>query len=179
MESIVPRCGYVPVQSPCIPPQPTRPSSAHIQSQTYKRFLHQGEPTMVPIRRDVQPRVQQSLQDAFRDPSTPFHIPPGTTGPASPDELPSEWHTAEQSPPIPAHARGDSPTNGSNEASQNGHPDPASQARAKLVSLGYDAGSLWEQSIVWGHHDAFRYDRSCSALLVLIIKQTCEQRPLP
>ncbi|CCM02657.1 uncharacterized protein FIBRA_04761 [Fibroporia radiculosa] len=26
-----------------------------------------------------------SLQDAFRDPSSPFHIPPGSQGPASPD----------------------------------------------------------------------------------------------
>ncbi|KAG5640806.1 hypothetical protein DXG03_006960 [Asterophora parasitica] len=28
----------------------------------------------------------QALQAAFRDPSSPFHIPPGTNGPASPDE---------------------------------------------------------------------------------------------
>ncbi|KAF5379518.1 hypothetical protein D9615_006504 [Tricholomella constricta] len=27
-----------------------------------------------------------ALQAAFRDPSSPFHIPPGTNGPASPDE---------------------------------------------------------------------------------------------
>jgi YbgC/YbaW family acyl-CoA thioester hydrolase len=23
--------------------------------------------------------------------------------------------------------------------------------------MGYDAGSLWEQGIVWGHHDSFRH----------------------
>ncbi|KAF8141427.1 Thioesterase/thiol ester dehydrase-isomerase [Boletus edulis] len=85
----------------------------------------------------------KSLHDAFRDPSSPFHIPPGSTGPASPDELPVELHT------IPtAHGSG---------ASQNDQLNPATQARAKLLSLGYDAGSLWEQSIVWGHHDAFRH----------------------
>ncbi|KAG1738832.1 uncharacterized protein EDB91DRAFT_1082550 [Suillus paluster] len=33
---------------------------------------------------------------------------------------------------------------------------PAENARAKLISMGYDAGSFWEQSIVWGHHDSFR-----------------------
>ncbi|KAF8549381.1 hypothetical protein OG21DRAFT_1470074 [Imleria badia] len=87
----------------------------------------------------------KSLQDAFRDPSSPFHIPAGSTGPASPDELPVELHTTEQSP-LTLSAHGNSSTT-----------DPAAEARAKLTSLGYDAGSLWEQSIVWGHHDAFRH----------------------
>ncbi|KAG8221104.1 Thioesterase/thiol ester dehydrase-isomerase [Butyriboletus roseoflavus] len=92
----------------------------------------------------------KSLQDAFRDPSSPFHIPPGSTGPASPDELPADSHTTRQSSPIlTAHVGG--------SASQNDQPDPAVQARATLISLGYDADSLWEQSIVWGHHDAFRH----------------------
>jgi len=86
----------------------------------------------------------KSLQDAFRDPSSPFHIPPGSTGPASPNEPPAELHAT-------AHVSGGS------SVSQNEQPDPAAQARAKLISLGYDAGSLWEQSIVWGHHDAFRH----------------------
>ncbi|KAG2072435.1 Thioesterase/thiol ester dehydrase-isomerase [Suillus decipiens] len=83
----------------------------------------------------------KSLQDAFRDPSSPFHIPPGQTGPESPDSPPS----------LP------DPT-----PSQSSHPStavgsPAENARAKLVSMGYDAGSFWEQSIVWGHHDSFRH----------------------
>ncbi|KAG9313186.1 P-loop containing nucleoside triphosphate hydrolase protein [Chiua virens] len=88
----------------------------------------------------------KSLQDAFRDPSSPFHIPPGSTGPASPDELPNEL----QGPTANLSSAASSD-------SQNDQPDPAVQARAKLISLGYDASSLWEQSIVWGHHDAFRH----------------------
>ncbi|KAG1874403.1 hypothetical protein F4604DRAFT_1582281, partial [Suillus subluteus] len=81
-----------------------------------------------------------SLQDAFRDPSSPFHIAPGQAGPESPDSPPS----------LP------DPT-----PSQSSHPNavgsPAENARAKLISMGYDEGSLWEQSIVWGHHDSFRH----------------------
>ncbi|KAG2143794.1 HotDog domain-containing protein, partial [Suillus bovinus] len=82
-----------------------------------------------------------SLQDAFRDPSSPFHIVPGQAGPESPD-----------SPSLP------DPT-----PSQSQSSDPtivgslAENARAKLISMGYDSGSLWEQSIAWGHHDSFRH----------------------
>ncbi|KAF9231269.1 HotDog domain-containing protein, partial [Melanogaster broomeanus] len=76
-----------------------------------------------------------SLQEAFRDPSSPFHIPPGTIGPASPDEPPPELPVAKSL------------------ADTAVDPD----TRAKMISFGYDEGSLWEQSIVWGHHDAFRH----------------------
>ncbi|KAH7922229.1 hypothetical protein BV22DRAFT_674438 [Leucogyrophana mollusca] len=88
----------------------------------------------------------QSLQAAFRDPSSPYHIAPGTVGPDSPD-------------PPPLHA-----SDSSKPATTAGHPPlsgppagAAEQARAKLIALGYDASSLWEQSIVWGHHDAFQH----------------------
>ena len=30
------------------------------------------------------------------------------------------------------------------------------EARNKLLELGYDPTSFWEQSIVWGYHDAFQ-----------------------
>ncbi|KAF9224159.1 hypothetical protein BS17DRAFT_732946 [Gyrodon lividus] len=95
----------------------------------------------------------QSLQEAFRDPSSPFHILPGTTGPASPDEPPPELLVAERcgAPVTNAVHAGDS---GVSQSSVSG---AAAQARAKMISLGYDPGSLWEQSIVWGHHDAFRH----------------------
>ncbi|KAG1851709.1 hypothetical protein F4604DRAFT_1883570 [Suillus subluteus] len=82
------------------------------------------------------------MDDAFRDPSSPFHIAPGQAGPESPDSP----------PPLP------DPT-----PSQSSHPTAvgslAENARAKLISMGYDEGSLWEQSIVWGHHDSFRHGR--------------------
>ncbi|KAG1747932.1 Thioesterase/thiol ester dehydrase-isomerase [Suillus paluster] len=87
----------------------------------------------------------KSLQDAFRDPSSPFHIAPGDTGPESPDAPPSLSQVPHPAPPPP----------------QSSHPTAigslAANARAKLISMGYDEGSLWEQSIVWGHHDAFRH----------------------
>lgn len=80
----------------------------------------------------------KSLQDAFRDPSSPFHIAPGQAGPESPESAPSDPTPSQSSNPT---AVGSSAENG----------------RAKLLSMGYDAGSLWEQSIVWGHHDSFRH----------------------
>ncbi|EGN97007.1 hypothetical protein SERLA73DRAFT_185281 [Serpula lacrymans var. lacrymans S7.3] len=77
----------------------------------------------------------ESLQAAFRDPSSPFHIPPGTQGPASPDPL-FEANPILDSVPELA---------------------PREEATQKLLALGYDPSSLWEQSIVWGHHDAFQH----------------------
>ncbi|KAI6023363.1 Thioesterase/thiol ester dehydrase-isomerase [Pisolithus marmoratus] len=87
----------------------------------------------------------ESLQAAFRDPPSPFHIPPGETGPASPDD--------------PQEPCG----NGGFNLEQGCVPHDASpeerarKAREVLVSMGYDTDSLWEQSIAWGHHDAFRH----------------------
>ncbi|KAG2123477.1 Thioesterase/thiol ester dehydrase-isomerase [Suillus clintonianus] len=82
----------------------------------------------------------KSLQDAFRDPSSPFYIALGQTGPERPDAPPS----------LP-----DSTPSQSSHSTALG--SPAENARAKLISMGYDAGSFWEQSIVWGHHDSFRH----------------------
>ncbi|KAH7905064.1 HotDog domain-containing protein [Hygrophoropsis aurantiaca] len=89
-----------------------------------------------------------SLQAAFKDPSSPFHLAPGTAGPASPDEVPdnSSSTVGSKAQPQPVHS---SLTKLSNDA--------ATEARAKLIDRGYDASSLWEQSIVWGHHDAFQH----------------------
>ncbi|KAH7890984.1 Thioesterase/thiol ester dehydrase-isomerase [Phlebopus sp. FC_14] len=98
----------------------------------------------------------QSLQAAFRDPSSPFHIPPGTTGPASPDDPPESY--GQFRAPVDSDDASSSPLNGAAESSESSTvADAAAQARDKLISLGYDASSLWEQSIVWGHHDAFRH----------------------
>ncbi|KAJ8586164.1 hypothetical protein M405DRAFT_373664 [Rhizopogon salebrosus TDB-379] len=111
---------------------------------------------VLPISKPLTPSILQtaslsgssikSLQDAFRDPSSPFHIAPGQTGPESPDAPPSVLQVG-SSPTVPQPSESN-PTAGSS---------PAANARAKLISMGYDAGSLWEQSIVWGHHDAFRH----------------------
>ncbi|KAG2033817.1 Thioesterase/thiol ester dehydrase-isomerase [Suillus americanus] len=79
------------------------------------------------------------ILDAFRDPSSPFHIEPR--------------QTAESSDAPPSHPN---PT-----PSQISHPTAvgslAENARTKLISMGYDAGTLWEQSIEWGHQDSFRH----------------------
>ena len=38
----------------------------------------------------------QELQAAFRDPTSPYHIPEGSQGPASPDEQPAMLSAAEE-----------------------------------------------------------------------------------
>jgi hypothetical protein len=76
--------------------------------------------------------VQQELQAAFRDPTSPFHIPEGSQGPASPDEQPTPALSASE------------------------------QGRIYFESRGFDPTSFWEQPIVWGDHDAFQYVTSTS-----------------
>lgn len=39
---------------------------------------------------------QQELQAAFRDPTSPYHIPEGSQGPTSPDEQPTSLTEAEE-----------------------------------------------------------------------------------
>ena len=77
---------------------------------------------------------QQSLQDAFRDPSSPYHIAPGTQGPAHPEDHNnlSDYGEIEEQRLI------------------------AEEGRRKLLELGYDPTSFWEQQIVWGDHDSFQ-----------------------
>ncbi|KAG6868055.1 hypothetical protein C0993_007914 [Termitomyces sp. T159_Od127] len=70
-----------------------------------------------------------ALQAAFRDPSSPFHIPPGTQGPSSPDP--------------------------SSELEVEDTVDPLTAATQKLKETGFDPASFWEQRIVWGDQDAF------------------------
>ncbi|GLB41567.1 putative thioesterase-like superfamily protein [Lyophyllum shimeji] len=70
-----------------------------------------------------------ALQAAFRDPSSPFHIPPGTEGPASPDP-PSQTEDV---------------------------VDPLEEAHQKLTEAGFDPASFWEQRIAWGDQDPFQH----------------------
>ncbi|KIO10616.1 hypothetical protein M404DRAFT_60521, partial [Pisolithus tinctorius Marx 270] len=86
------------------------------------------------------------LQAAFRNPSSPFHIPPGETGPASPDDPPPSCETNR------FDLQQDTDPHGALPAER------AEKAREALISMGCDADTLWEQSIVWGYHDAFRQD---------------------
>ncbi|KAL9713383.1 hypothetical protein Ac2012v2_002991 [Leucoagaricus gongylophorus] len=77
----------------------------------------------------------QELQAAFRDPTSPYFIPPSTKGPE-----------AEDSPPH---------TYGFNAAALNSS-DPLMKAKENLKNEGFDPLSFWEQRIVWGDHDAFQ-----------------------
>ncbi|KAF8887356.1 HotDog domain-containing protein [Infundibulicybe gibba] len=77
------------------------------------------------------------LQHAFRDPSSPYHIPPGTQGPESPD-----------SPPSSPIQLGTFPESTS---------DALQEARDKLLAAGFDPTSFWEQPIVWGDLDSFQH----------------------
>ncbi|KAK2467338.1 hypothetical protein APHAL10511_000573 [Amanita phalloides] len=69
------------------------------------------------------------LQAAFRDPNSPFYIPPGSTGPASPDD------TIE--------------TNAQNSESRKAH--------SMFLREGFDPHSFWEQKIAWGDQDSFQH----------------------
>jgi len=94
---------------------------------------------------DFKSPYDQSLRAAFKNPSSPFYIPPGETGPASPDEPPKSSES------IHPAKQGSEPVEQSMSMEE-----AAGAAREALVSMGYDANSFWEQSITWGHHDAFR-----------------------
>ncbi|KAG6829726.1 hypothetical protein H0H92_003685 [Tricholoma furcatifolium] len=70
-----------------------------------------------------------ALQAAFKDPSSPFYLPPGTQGPASPDP------PCEVEEPV----------------------DPLKEATQTMIDAGFDPSSFWEQRIVWGDQDAFQH----------------------
>jgi hypothetical protein len=74
----------------------------------------------------------QELQAKFRDPSSPYHIPPGTKGPEAPDS--------------PSHTYGFNHTAIS----------PSAKAHEHLINQGFDPLSFWEQRIAWGDHDSFQ-----------------------
>lgn len=84
----------------------------------------------------------QTLQEAFKDPSSPFYLAPGTAGPESPDSPPS-------ASPISTLAS-ETPTPNSNLR------DPLQGAHDKLRRGGFDPLSFWEQRIVWGDQDSFQ-----------------------
>ncbi|KAK7038713.1 hypothetical protein VNI00_010597 [Paramarasmius palmivorus] len=77
----------------------------------------------------------KKLQQAFRDPSSPFHLPPGTQGPSSPDGLEEalSWELPTQ------------------DAVQ------YEEARQKMTEAGFRPQFLWEQKVVWGDHDSFQH----------------------
>ncbi|KAF8825538.1 hypothetical protein HHX47_DHR6000292 [Lentinula edodes] len=85
---------------------------------------------------DAQRRAQ-ALQAAFRDPSSPFYLAPGTKGPGSPEEY--------ELPP-------DSTPESSNmQSDTSSFQQLVEQGRMKLVQAGFHHPTIWEQPIAWGH----------------------------
>ncbi|KAF9563609.1 hypothetical protein CPC08DRAFT_734809 [Agrocybe pediades] len=85
---------------------------------------------------------------SFRDPSSPFHIPPGSVGPESPDSPPTHVNLTTLS----ATAAEESSASEGVEAGSS-----LAEAREKLQRAGLDPKSFWEQRIVWGDHDSFQH----------------------
>ncbi|KAJ3822712.1 HotDog domain-containing protein [Lentinula raphanica] len=77
----------------------------------------------------------KALQAAFRDPTSPLYLAPGTKGPASPDE----HEETKSSDSLPVF----------NELIQ--------QARTKLVQAGFHHTTIWEQPVAWGDQDSFQH----------------------
>ncbi|EMD39096.1 hypothetical protein CERSUDRAFT_112789 [Gelatoporia subvermispora B] len=127
----------------------------------------------------------KALQDAFRDPSSPFHLPPGTQGPASPDPPPDAelLHTSASNTPVglpeeslssqdQSAPTGESPLTTKPEPNATplsmaekwtllkpSHPSKSIEERARehMIKGGFDPDSFWEQKVVWGDHDAFQH----------------------
>jgi hypothetical protein len=79
--------------------------------------------------------ASQALQQSFRDPSSPYYLAPGQTGPAEPDGWLENTH----------HAGGETT------------PTAVEEAAAYMTKHGYDPLTLWDQRICWGDHDSFRF----------------------
>ncbi|KAJ3795146.1 hypothetical protein GGU11DRAFT_793248 [Lentinula aff. detonsa] len=84
----------------------------------------------------------KALQAAFRDPSSPMYLAPGTKGPASPGEY--------ESPPQST----ESPSVLSDVPSLD---QILEQGRTKLVQAGFHHPTIWEQPIAWGDQDSFQH----------------------
>ncbi|KAL1692770.1 HotDog domain-containing protein [Schizophyllum commune] len=101
-----------------------------------------------------------ALLQAFKDPSSPFHIRPGETGPASPDEEPAD---APHDPRATVDKGTGSPPQGPPSHSvrrtspRDASPASLAEARAALVDRGFDPDVLWTQKIVWGDLDSFQH----------------------
>ncbi|KAI5895649.1 uncharacterized protein SCHCODRAFT_02619996, partial [Schizophyllum commune H4-8] len=117
--------------------------------------------SLAPLRRQVGSARRHTssintLLQAFKDPSSPFHIRPGETGPASPDEEPAD---APHDSRATVDKGTDSPPSHSVRRTSPRDASPASlaEARAALVDRGFDPDVLWTQKIVWGDLDSFQH----------------------
>ncbi|KAF8634605.1 hypothetical protein AX15_000811 [Amanita polypyramis BW_CC] len=86
----------------------------------------------------VETRMKSSIADlqaAFRDTNSPFHIPPGSRGPATPEEVPQN----------------------STLVDQHNQFEELRKAREVMLQKGFDPHSFWEQKVVWGDLDSFQH----------------------
>ncbi|CAA7265179.1 unnamed protein product [Cyclocybe aegerita] len=80
-----------------------------------------------------------ALYAAFKDPSSPFHLPPGTPGPESPDTPSTHANLSTLARESPSRM------------------EALEEAKETLLQKGFDPQSFWEQRIVWGDQDPFQH----------------------
>ncbi|PAV20042.1 Thioesterase thiol ester dehydrase-isomerase [Pyrrhoderma noxium] len=99
------------------------------------------------------------LQASFRDPNSPFYLAPGTSGPSSPGEgfiIPEQAYTLSDTRELHTSSTSDlksqqKPSNPESNVS------PKEEGKAKLIELGFDPESFYEQKVVWGDMDSFQH----------------------
>jgi len=112
----------------------------------------------------------RELQEAFKNPDSPYHIAPGEKGPASPDELVPAQGDAPPSSTLdshmdwqhdmakPSHRMQRMLENSTEGTSAFDDRKPDRKAAEKYaLDNGYDPTSFWEQKICWGDLDSFRH----------------------
>ncbi|KAF5328467.1 hypothetical protein D9758_017020 [Tetrapyrgos nigripes] len=82
----------------------------------------------------------KDLQAAFRDPSSPFYLAPGTQGPASPDEEPASTETTGQD-------KRDSESELANQDAD--FSNLIEKGRAEMARAGFHIPFIWQQTVEW------------------------------
>jgi len=100
------------------------------------------------------------LQNAFRDPNSPFYLEPGAEGPADPG---AGFVNPEKTYLLQNSTTGDSPTINSNVKPHLESPillitdEMRAHAHSVLGKKGYDPTSYYEEVVNWGDMDAFKH----------------------
>ncbi|KAJ4474913.1 HotDog domain-containing protein [Lentinula aciculospora] len=85
----------------------------------------------------------KTLQTAFRDPTSPLYLAPGTKGPASPDEYELPPESISESSSVLSNAPA--------------FDQLLAQGLTKLVQGGFHHPTIWEQPVAWGDQDSFQH----------------------
>ncbi len=169
--------------------------SVHQSSSRVQCFLHYGRPyssqddsikvsqarcqrstIATPIFLTVPPlalcNISQKLQDAFKDPSSPFHLPPGTPGPSDAPHIPDPSSSSSSTPGPPS-----SHQSAYLYASQNGYSIPKADGQAKGKGKGDDSPGVIEWPVAWGEMDMFRHINNVAYGRYFEVSSTCVSRP--